>query len=286
MVVRCWRMSEVVEAYMLRRRSEGYSRATLVAYEHHLRSLIDYLVDPAVLDVTLEQLREFLELFAHLKPSSVGAKVRALRAFFKWVHEEGLTRGNPAARLKEPKQAQRVPKHLSVEELELLRDSCRSTFERALVEVFFATGARIGEVHGMNRCGVDWRESSILVLGKGNREREVYFGAKAAIWLKRYLSARTDDHAALFVTKHRPARRSSVATLRWHVNKVAKRAGLRDRVTPHVLRHTFATLMINQGAELVEVQSLLGHAKPETTLRYATLSGAARRRAYQRYFVQ
>lgn len=88
------------------------------------------------------------------------------------------------------------------------------------------------------------------------------------------------------MTTHQPVRRTSVATLRWHVNKVAERAGLRDRVTPHVLRHTFATLMINQGAELVEVQSLLGHAKPETTLRYATLSGAARRRAYQRYFVQ
>lgn len=138
----------------------------------------------------------------------------------------------------------------------------------------------------MNRCDVNWRESSILVLGKGSREREVYFGAKAAIWLRRYLSTRGDDDGALFVTKHRPVRRSTIPTLRWHVNKVARRAGLRDRVTPHVLRHTFATLMINQGAELIEVQSLLGHSKPETTLRYATLSGAARRRAYERYFVQ
>jgi site-specific recombinase XerD len=172
------RMSEVVEAYLLRRRSEGYSRATLAAYEHHLRSLNVYLVDPCVLDVSLEQLRSFLALFAHLKPSSLGAKIRALRAFFRWVHEEGLTRGNLAVRLKEPKLAQRVPKHLSVEELELLRDSCRSSFERALIEVFFATGARIGEVQGMNLCDVDWRESSILVLGKGSREREVYFGAK------------------------------------------------------------------------------------------------------------
>jgi integrase/recombinase XerD len=280
------RISDVTKAYLQRRRTEGYSAATLAAYEHHLGSLSRHLADPLVIDVCLEQLRGFLSSFAHLKSSSLGAKIRALRAFFRWAHEEGLTRGNPAARLKEPKQAQRVPKHLSVEELELLRDSCLTTFERALVEIFFATGARIGEVQGMNRSDVDWRESSILVLGKGSREREVYFGAKAAIWLRRYLSMRGDDDSALFVTKHQPVRRSSIPTLRWHVNKVGRRAGLRDRVTPHVLRHTFATLMINQGAELIEVQSLLGHSKPETTLRYATLSGAARRRAYQRYFVQ
>jgi integrase/recombinase XerD len=280
------RISDVIKAYLQRRQSEGYSPATLAAYEQHLRSLSRHLADPLVIDVRLEQLRGFLTSYAHLKSSSLGAKIRALRAFFRWVHEEGLTRGNPAARLKGPKQAQRVPKHLSVEELELLRDSCEMTFGRALIEVFFAPGARIAEVHGMNRDDVDWRESSILVLGKGSREREVYFGAKAAISLKRYLSARADDQGALFVTTHRPVRRTSIAALRWHVNKVANRAGLRDRVMPHVLRRTFATLMINQGAELVEVQSLLGHAKPETTLRYATLSGAARRRAYQRYFVQ
>ena len=117
----------------------------------------------------------------------------------------------------------------------------------------------------------------------------MYFGAKAGIWLKRYLDTRGDDDPALFVTRYRQHgkhQRMSIDSLRFYVNRVAERCGLRDKVTPHVLRHTLATHLIDQGMSLAALQSYLGHAKPETTLRYATLSGSARQREFKKYFMQ
>jgi len=131
-------------------------------------------------------------------------------------------------------------------------------------------------------------------MGKGSKEREVYFGARAQIWLRRYLDSRADEQDALIVTERRQRndagelqhQRMSIAQIEYVVRRVAKRCDLQDRVTPHVLRHTLATTLLNQGAPLVAVQSILGHTKPETTQLYATLSGSARRRAFERYFVQ
>src|SRR5690606_25484734 len=146
---------------------------------------------------TLEQLRGYLSVCGHLKASSMGYRVRALRAFFRWAHEEDIILKNPSLKLKEPKQAQRVPKHLTIEDVELLRDACQGPLEHALVEMLFATGCRVGELHQIDRNHIDWQRRAIVVLGKGNKEREVYFGARAAIWLKRYLESRTDNNAAL-----------------------------------------------------------------------------------------
>lgn len=101
--------------------------------------------------------------------------------FFKWLHEEETLLRNPAVKLKEPRLPHRIPKALSIEEVELLRDACESLLEHALIEFFFATGCRVGEIHGLNQDKLDWTRRSAVVLGKGNKEREVYFGAKAAL---------------------------------------------------------------------------------------------------------
>lgn len=125
----------------------------------------------------------------------------------------------------------------------------------------------------------------MIVLGKGNKEREVYFLAKARIWLQRYVNQRTDGDRALFVTARKP-HRLSIHAIQYIFKRVARRCGVEQRVSPHKMRHTLATVLINQGAPLVAVQSILGHEKPETTQLYATLSGSSRQQAYERYFVQ
>lgn len=280
------RISEASQQFLSQRRSEGYSPYTISAYSVQIRLLARDIGDKDIEAVTLQTMREHLAKQTHLKPASLGHKVRALRAFFAWLTEEELLPRNPMSKIKEPKQPDRVPKALTMDELEALRDSCKTTMEHALVEVFFATGARVGEIHRLNKGAIDFDRHAVVVLGKGSKERECYFGAKAAIWLRRYLSERKDSEAALFVTQRKPYRRLSIHETQYIFKRIANRCGLRNRVSPHVMRHTFATLLLNQDAPITVVQTLCGHAKPETTMLYARLSGENRKRAYDRYFVQ
>jgi integrase/recombinase XerD len=264
---------------------EGFSPYTLRAYGVHFKAFRLDLEDCPIEDVTLQRLRDHASSYLHLKPTSQASKVRALKSLFKWLHEEEYLVRNPALKFKEPKMPQRVPKALTVDEIEDLRDACTSLLEHALIEFFFATGARVGEAHRLNRNALDWTRKAATVLGKGNKEREVYFGSRAAIWMRRYLDSRHDHDVALFVTDRNP-HRVSIHHIQRIFKRVATRRGLEDRVTPHVLRHTLATVLLNQGAPLAAVQSILGHQKPETTQLYAHLSGSVRQQAYQRYFVQ
>ncbi|GMA63745.1 tyrosine-type recombinase/integrase [Alicyclobacillus fastidiosus] len=235
--------------------------------------------------MTLNILRDHLSHHEHLKPSSLGHKIRSIKSLFGWLVEADLLVRNPTLKLKEPKQGKRDPKALTIDELELLRDSCNSSLEHALVEFFFATGGRISEIQRLNRNEIDWHRGAVTVLGKGDKEREVYFGAKARIWVKRYLRERNDHDPALFVTMRQP-HRMSVHQIQYFFKRIAARCNLTERVSPHKMRHTLATMLLNQGAPLVAVQSILGHEKPETTQLYATLSGTSRQQAYERYFVQ
>lgn len=192
---------------------------------------------------------------------------------------------SPALQLKEPKAPKAIPKALNFEELELLRDACRKPVEHALLEFLFATGCRISEAQGVDRDQIEWDRKCVLVFGKGQKEREVYFGARCSLWLRRYLSTRSDNEPALFVTIS-PVRRMSTWYMRSIVKSVAGRCGLAKKVSPHVMRHTLATTPLYQGAELAAVQSILGHDKPETTQRYAHLSGSRRQEEYNLWFPQ
>jgi len=276
---------EASQQYLMVRQQDGYSSYTLTAYRFQHQALIRDLGNPDVTTITLEDFRRHLGQYPHLQPASLGHKIRAIKSLFRWLEDEDLCVPNPTRKLKEPKLGQRVPKALTVDELEWLRDACVTTRDHALVEFFFATGCRVGEVYRLNRQDWDGYHQAILVLGKGNKEREVYLGSKARIWLHRYLTERQDHDPALFVTE-RAAHRLSIHGIQQTFKRIASRCGLAPKVHPHVLRHTLATTLLNQGAPLVAVQSILGHEKPETTQLYAVLSGEARHHAYQRYFVQ
>ena len=131
-----------------------------------------------------------------------------------------------------------------------------------------------------------WETQSIHVLGKGRKPREVYFGFKAALWLKRWMDSRTDEDPAVFVTIRRPYRRMTPHTMYSEIIRVVKRSGLTGHITPHSLRHTFATTLLENGADITVIQSILGHSKLITTQRYSKLSGKRRRLEYDRYFMQ
>lgn len=281
------KLSEAWAAYAADKHFE-FSQSTMGGYKIQIKNLlIRWLGDRLVDEITMVDLKQYLVAQKHLKVSSLAHRVRVLKSFFGWVRDEGYITVNPARKLKEPKQPKLIPKAIGEDDLEMIRESCTVPRERALIEFLYSTGCRIGEVYGLDHADIHWDTRSIIVYGKGSKEREVYFTRKAAIWLKRYVDERKDDNPALFVSERKyngQPRRLSISQLRAVVKGVARRAKIKSRVSPHRMRHSYATHLLENGAPIEIIQSLMGHQKIETTKIYAQLSGPRRREMYQRYF--
>src|SRR5699024_5599696 len=278
-------LSEAWERYQSDKKIEGYSPLTLKMYGFQYNLLKRFFSDVTINGFTTENLKQYLiDDGGHLKPSSWGHRIRFIKSLLKWAHEEGHISKNPAAKLKEPKLGQRIPKFLSKLEIEHLRERCHTPMENALFDFFNSTGCRIGEVAKLNREDINFTGNSVIVLGKGNKEREVYFNIRCSIWLKRYLEKRDDEEDCLFVTERNPKRRMSVDSLRYVIKRISNRASIKKTIHPHQLRHSYATHMVDNGAPLEVIQSLLGHEKSETTRIYAHLSGKLRHDFYSKYF--
>ena len=167
-----------------------------------------------------------------------------------------------------------------------MREHCKTKRERALLEAFYSTGTRLEELQQLNKDDIDWIDMSARVIGKGNKERVVYLSIRAAYHLKQYLESRKDDCPALFVTERKPCRKLGHRQIQKDIKNIGARAGFGDKVHPHVLRHTFATLLLDNGAELSEVQHLLGHESPVTTQGYTNVTEEKKRAAHKKYLIQ
>jgi integrase/recombinase XerD len=278
------KLTQAVALYDADKRLEGYSPHTLAAYAIQARLLVRAVGDVAITQLSTAVLKTYLSRDAErLKASSLGFRIRYLKSLFRWAHENALVTVNPASSIREPKQGVRIPKALTEDVVEELRESCAITLEHALIETFYTTGCRIGELVGLNRSDIDFDARQFVVRGKGDKEREVYFSSKCGIWLKRYLRSRRDTDVALFVTERAP-RRMKIAQMRYVVKRIAKRADTDVNIYPHKLRHSYATHLLNNGAPIDAIQTLLGHSKADTTRLYAQLSGTRRRELYRKYF--
>ena len=288
---------DVLDQYLQHLRNERQkSPATLRAYATDLRGFHDWLnqnrgVD--VREVSRLQLRRYLvELEEQgLAPSSVQRKLASLRGLFRWLHGEGHIDKDPVRLLKGPKLPKRVPRFLTGAEVDALLaqpfdDSPQGLRDRAILETLYSTGCRVSECAGIDLDAIDLDEGIVRVLGKGQKQRLAMLGkpALAAIadWLparKRLLqAARRSDHGALWIN-----RRGSRLSARWVFETVvarARRAELQTRLTPHGLRHSFATHLLDRGADLRTVQELLGHARLVTTEIYTHVSIARLRDVY------
>lgn len=289
------RLSELWAMYEADKRLMGYSPITLRGYGIQAKLLIKHLGDMNIDELTPFHLKQYLIDISDpekrqalgqrpLKASSIGHRIRFIRAFCRYLHDEGVTNKNLASKLQEPKMGQRIPKFLTPEEIELVRDACSDTREKAVIEFFFSTGLRIGEAYRLNRSDIQWETRSARVLGKGNKERYIFFSRKCSIWLKKYLDSRTDEHEALFVTERRPIRRLSISQLRANVKKVAGRSEVENNVYPHKWRHSFATTMLNNDCPMEVIMINLGHARISTTMLYAQHSPERLRQLHDKYF--
>ena len=174
-------------------------------------------------------------------------------------------------RIHKVKTGKTVKETYSDESLELMRDHCDNTRDLAMIDLLSSTGIRVGELVKLNRSDVDFESRECIVFGKGNKQRKVYFDARTKIHLQRYLSTRTDDNPALFVTLNKPYSRLQIKGVEVRLQRLGRKLGL-IRVHPHKFRRTLATMAIDKGMPIEQVQQLLGHESVDTTLQYAMVN--------------
>ncbi len=278
-------LEDKIQLFISAKKLEGLSSITLDNYQMELSMFAD-IVKKKAEDVATADVRMYLSQDGTLKMSTIRKKLSVLKSFFSWLVSEEYIKRDPTTKLKAPKDEYRLPKSLSIEELEMLRESCDTNRQRAFLEILYATGCRLSEVHGLDKGDINLQNMSTLVIGKGDKQREVSFSIRAMYHLGKYIKGRTDNCEALMVTERKPYRRLSKRGIQREIDLIAQKAGLQDKVSPHVLRHTFATLTLNNGAELVEIQELLGHRSPDTTLRYAKITHERKREQHKKYLIQ
>lgn len=196
---------------------------------------------------------------------------RIFSSFFAWLEDEDYIGKSPVRRIHKVRTESLVKEVLSDENMEVLRDTCHEIRDLAMIDLLASTGMRVGELAKMNREDIDFQERQCVVFGKGNKEREVYFNARTKIHLKRYLESRKDTNPALFVSLSTPHNRLTISGVEVRLRQLGRKAGI-NKVHPHKFRRTLATMAIDKGMPIEQVQKLLGHVKIDTTLHYAMVN--------------
>ncbi|MBU5252399.1 tyrosine-type recombinase/integrase [Lysinibacillus capsici] len=276
---------DLLKMYINAIKLENYSLTTITNYQYELKRFINF-IQKNLLRATTADIRQYLAVQNHLKSGTIATKLTIISSFYNWLVQEEMLLKNPTAKIKTPKTPKRLREGLTIEELEIVRESCDTLRQRALIEVFYSTACRLSELRSLNIEDINWQDMSVIVFGKGSKERKVFLSFKALYHLKRYLKSRTDDCEALFVTERRPYRRMTNRGIQFQIDKIEQAAQVSKSLTPHVMRHTFATLAMDAGIELADLQHLLGHENPATTLRYAPVSEERKRDAFKKYHVQ
>lgn len=273
--------------YIASKKIDGLSDLTLKGYVLHLKDFYSK-VSKNIEDINVMDIRLYLGVYARtgVKKSTLSTKISVLKSFFSWLMIEEYITKNPMNKIKNIKVDNTLREPLSADELESLRFSCKTARQQALVEIFYATGSRLDEITKLNRSDVNWDNMSINVVGKGGKERTVYFNAKTKLYLSNYLKTRTDNCEALLITERKPYRRTSNRAIQREISKIGKLAGINRNIFPHLLRHTTATNLLNNGADLTTVQKILGHSDPSTTLIYSKLSQQNVENQYRKHMIQ
>ena len=271
-----------VSAFLAAKRIDGLSAKTIENYRYTL-GIFTEQVDRAVTKITVDDLREYISYLSEtrgLRDGSLLTHINTLRSFFSWLTVEDIIRKNPMLKIKSPRLDRARSRHaLSQEQLERLRDACKTYKERALVEFLASSGCRLSEVSGIRMEDVNWRDRSVVVHGKGNKSRKVYFSVRAKLMLEEYI-ARRKGGDALFASVKTPYPAMQPRAIQRALGLIGDRVGL--HVHPHLLRHTFATLALAGGMDITVIQRLLGHEDTKTTLIYAELSQRTVQYEYER----
>lgn len=265
--------TELLETFLSAKKIEGCSDKTIHYYQSSIVKLLKGL-SKCIKEICTNDIRRYL---AEIQEKNNLSKVtidnlrRIFSSFFSWLEDEDYIAKSPVRRIHKVRTDTLVKEVLSDENIEILRDSCDEPRDLAMIDLLLSTGVRVGELVKMNRDDIDFQERQCKVFGKGNKEREVYFNARTKIHLQRYLESRTDDNPALFVTLSKPHTRLTISGVEVRLRKMGKVVHI-DKVHPHKFRRTLATMAIDRGMPIEQVQKLLGHVRIDTTLHYAMVN--------------
>ena len=275
---------DLLNLFLTAKEVEGCSPKTIAYYEATLRRMSASLAK-GYTQVESDDLRRYLNDYEISRGSSkvtIDNIRRIMSSFFSWLEDEDYIVKSPVRRIRRVKTVQVTKEVLSDEELEILRDTCESKRDLAIVDLLASTGMRIGELVRLDRKDVNLHERECLVMGKGNKQRPVYFDARAKLHLTEYLTSRIDKNPALFVALDSSARRVTVGGVELRLRDLGRSAGV-NRVHPHKFRRTLATHAIDKGMPIEQVQKLLGHAKIDTTMHYAMVNQSNVKASHRKY---
>ena len=265
--------AELLGAFISSKKVEGCSDKTIHYYKSSIEKLIT-TVKKNVCDIATNDIRCYLadqQEQRGLSKVTIDNLRRIYSSFFSWLEDEDYITKSPVRRIHKVRTDALVKEVLTDENIEVLRDSCQELRDIAMIDLLLSTGMRVGELVKINREDIDFQERQCVVFGKGNKEREVYFNARTKIHLKKYLEQRTDTNPALFVSLHEPHTRLTISGVEVRLRQLGKRVNL-NKVHPHKFRRTLATMAIDKGMPIEQVQKMLGHVKIDTTLHYAMVN--------------
>lgn len=275
---------ELVAIFIAAKRIEGCSEKTLKYYQTTIEAMVSSL-GKNVRHILTEDLRKYLTEYQDKNQSSrvtIDNIRRILSSFFSWLEDEDYIIKSPVRRIHKVKTASNIKETYSDEDLEKMRDNCEELRDLAMIDMLASTGMRVGEMVLLNRDDIDFSERECVVFGKGDKERIVYFDARAKLHLQGYLKNRTDNNPALFVTLRTPHKRIQIGGIEHRLREMGKRLNI-QKVHPHKFRRTLATMAIDKGMPIEQLQRLLGHQRIDTTLQYAMVKQSNVKTAHRKY---
>lgn len=275
---------DLLAMFIAAKRIEGCSEKTLKYYHTTIDAMITAL-GKNVRHILTEDLRAYLTDYQSKHQSSrvtIDNIRRILSSFFSWLEDEDYIIKSPVRRIHKVKTASSIKETYTDEELERMRDSCQNIRDLAIIDMLASTGMRVGEMVLLNREDINFSERECVVFGKGDKERIVYFDARTKLHLQDYLASRTDDNPALFVTLRAPHARLQIGGIEHRLREMGKRLNI-SKVHPHKFRRTLATMAIDKGMPIEQLQRLLGHQRIDTTLQYAMVKQSNVKTAHRKY---
>ncbi len=274
----------LIERFIAAKRVEGCSEKSLKYYKATIDAMVTAL-EKDIRHIRTEDLRIYLTDYQTRKQSSrvtIDNIRRVLSSFFSWLEDEDYIIKSPVRRIHKVKTVSNIKETYSDEELEKMRDNCTELRDLAMIDMLASTGMRVGEMVLLNRDDIDFAERECIVFGKGDKERIVYFDARAKLHLQEYLDSRTDNDPALFVTLRAPYTRIQIGGIEHRLREMGKRLNI-AKVHPHKFRRTLATMAIDKGMPIEQLQCLLGHQRIDTTLQYAMVKQSNVKSAHRKY---
>ena len=270
--------------FLAAKQIEGCSERTINYYRVTVEHLLSQ-TDTSVRKITTEEIREYLANYQKRNNCSnvtVDNIRRNISSFFSWLEEEDYILKSPMKRIHKIKTKTVVKSVISDEGIERLRDNCVSKRDLAIIDLLYSTGIRVGELVNLNIEDIDLDGRECVVYGKGDKERRVYFDAKAKVHLRDYIESREDNNNALFVTLDAPHDRLKISGVEIRLRQLGRRLEL-DKIHPHKFRRSMATRAIDKGMPIEQVQKILGHSQIDTTMQYAMVNQNNVKTSHQKY---